>query len=122
MKAVAADTMTTIDLIRQRVEECVFGKCLVECSVEHRHLRYSGAESCACRHDALDVCRIVQRRELYAVFNSTQHRICYQYRRSEMFAAMDHTMSDRMNVADRPDSVARSDHYPVATGYDLPGG
>src|SRR5262245_63794453 len=78
-------------------------KCLMECGIENGNLRKRLAQGRACRNDTLNVSRIVQRRELDAVFDAAQYLICYQHRAGETFPTMDHPMSNRMNVSDTVD-------------------
>src|SRR6185295_10692416 len=76
----------------------MFRKRLMKRSIEYGDLRQRYAQSSARSDNALNVCRIVQRRELDAVFDTSQHLIGYENRFRELFAAMDHAMTNGMNV------------------------
>jgi hypothetical protein len=45
----------------------------------------------------------VQRRQVYAVFNCPDDFVCNQHGLFEALAAMDHTMTNRLNVGDALD-------------------
>jgi len=81
----------------------MFRQCLMKRSIEDGNLRQRSSERCARSDDALNVCRVVQGRELDAVFNTSQNFIRDQNRVRELFATVDHTMTNGMNVGNTTD-------------------
>src|SRR5262245_51134442 len=58
--------------------------------------------------DSFDVGWIVQRRELYAILDCTQHVVVDHDRMGEVFATMHDSMSNGMNVCNALDRINRS--------------
>src|SRR6266481_2405764 len=69
-------------------------------SIKDSHLRQSVAEHFSGSNDPFDVCWIMERRQLDAVFDATQHGIVNCHRLSETFPTMDHTVPNSMNIRD----------------------
>ena len=102
MKAVAANLVPPVPLIRQRVKVRVVGQRLVKRRVEDRDLREPRAEDLARRLYAADVRGVVQRRELYAVLYPAQHVFRNRDRMREVLAAVHDPVPDRVNVRHAP--------------------
>src|SRR6185369_6591922 len=103
VKSVTANAMTSIQLIRQSVKERMFRQCLMKCRIEDGDLRQRSAQSRARREDALDIRRVMKRRELNAVFNAAQYFIGYQYGAGEAFATVYYAMTNSMNIGNTVD-------------------
>src|SRR5262245_44580561 len=98
MKAIAPDAVTAVELIGDRVQIRRLGQSLMKGSIENCDLRESGAKHLARSEYAFDIRRIVERRELHAIFNGLQHLIADQHRLLEVFSPMDHAVPDCMDV------------------------
>jgi ABC-2 type transport system permease protein len=70
----------------------------VEGGVEDGDLRHLLAEQIRGRVDALEVRRVVQRRQVNALLKPDQHFLVDQDRPRETFRAVDHAVSNRVNV------------------------
>src|SRR5260370_22657576 len=67
-------------------------------SIKNGNLRQSVAKHFSGRNDSLDIGGIMERRQLNAVFNATQDGVVNSHRLSETFTAMDHTVTNSMNI------------------------
>ena len=79
----------------------------MERGVEHRDLRDAGTEELARRVDALEVGRVVQRREVDAVLDLVDHRVVDEHRAGQLLAAVDDAMADGVDVGERLDARHR---------------
>src|SRR6185295_10126396 len=68
--------------------------------IEHRDLGEARSEEFAGGLNAFDVSRIVQRRKLDAIFDAAQDFVVDQNRMSKTLAAVNHAVSDGVNVGD----------------------
>src|SRR5437868_13631078 len=92
--------MAAIELVRDRVEVSVVWERLMKRRVEDSGLRQSYAKDLARRHDAFNVRRIMERREINALFNAAQDFVCDQDRMCEPLAAVHNAMPNRLHVRD----------------------
>jgi hypothetical protein len=100
VKSVPADSMTPIELVRESVKVGVLRESLVKSSVENGRLRQPAPEKLARREDSANVCRVVKRRQIYAVFDLVKHVVVDKHRLSEPFATVNDAMTDGVYVAD----------------------
>src|SRR5918999_4580615 len=103
MKAVPSHSIAAIELIRQRIQEGMVRQGLMKCCVKHGDLWQAFAKQCPRGSDAFDVRRIVQWRQVDAVFEAANDFVVYQHRSGETFAAMHDAMADRLNIGDASD-------------------
>ena len=101
VEPVPADLEPPVVLVRDPVQVRHLGQARVERGVEHRDLRHAVAQELARRADALEVGRVVQRRQLDAILDARDHGLVDAHRGPEALPAVDHTVSDRVNVRDR---------------------
>jgi hypothetical protein len=87
----------------------------VEGGVEHRDLRHSRTEALARRADALEVGRVVERRQLNAVLDLLQHAVVDEHRAGELLPAVDHAVADGVDVTQGRETCA------ARPGGDEPG-
>lgn len=97
VRAVAADTVIGVHIIRDTVHIGGRGHGLMECGIKHKHLRYAGH----CGKTALDthdVCVGVQGSEVATEFELFQHFVGKQRGLLEVFAAVDNSVTDRLDL------------------------
>ena len=104
VEAVAADLVPHVERVRDRVQVRHLRHRGVERGVEDGHLRHAGAEQLARGVDALEVRRVVQRREVDAVLDLVHDLVADHHRPRELLAAVDGAVADRVDVADRGDA------------------
>ena len=98
VKPVAAYSMAAIKLIRKRVEVGLLGKCLMKRRIKHGNRWKTTTKHLSRRHDALDVCGVVQRRQVDAILDAAHHFIGDQNRMREALATVHHPVADGMDV------------------------
>ena len=99
VRSVAADMIIGIIIIRKRVHVSVVRHGLMECGVEHYHLRGLG------KHlgdgvDAEKVRRIVERREVAADLDLLQHIVIYQAAAIEEIRTLHDTVAYRIHIVE----------------------
>ena len=104
VEAVAPDAVALVEHVGQGVEEGHGLHGLVERGVEHRHVRHV-AEEVPRRPVALDVRRVVQRRDVEALLDRPQHLVVDQHRGLEALAPVHHPVPDRLDLAPVPDDT-----------------
>lgn len=98
MKSIPPDPVSVIKLVRDRVKIRVFGQTLVKRGVKNSNLGNAFAEDLRTGSNSFDVCRIVQWCELNAVFDASNHIFRDDRRTGEPLAAVNHSVTDRLNV------------------------
>lgn len=98
MESVTPDPVTVVVLIWDRVKVCLFGKCLVECGIENRDLRYALAQQFLTRRYPTEICGVMQRRQFNAVLNPLNHFFCDQVRALELLASVHDAVPDRTDL------------------------
>ena len=98
MKAKAPDMVSPIHVIRQSVKISVLRHRVVEGGVKNSHLRHAGAEHFLRCQNALDVVRVVERRQFDAFLNSSQDLISDQSGLRKQFATVDNSVPHGADV------------------------
>jgi hypothetical protein len=112
VEPVAPDTVLLVELVGQAVMVGGRGHGLVERGVEHRHLLHAGQHRLRFP-DAREVGRVVQRREIGALFDGFHDRIVDDYRGGVALAAVHYP------VADAGDFREIGENTPVRVGQGL---
>src|SRR4030095_1228273 len=100
VKTIAAHLVSSIELIRNRVEISALGEGLMKCSIKYGNLWETRTEQLARGLNALYVCGIVQRCKLDAIFNAAKHLVRNKDGVRESFASVHHSMSDGIYISD----------------------
>ncbi len=98
MKSVPANTMLSVEMIRNGVEIGLFGQRMMEGSIEDRNLRNIFSKEIASRKNAFHIVRIVKRSQVDALLDTLEHAIIDQHRFFERLSTMDDTVSDGVDI------------------------
>jgi hypothetical protein len=98
VKAVAAHLVAAIELVGDGVEVRVRRQRAVEGGVEHRDLRHARAQDRRRGADALEVGRVVQRREIDRVLDPLQYLVVDPHRAREALAPVHDPVTDRVDL------------------------
>ncbi len=105
VESVATDVVLLVQVIGQRIHVRHPGNRRVKCSVERCHL-FHAWQSAACRADAGQVGRVVQRRQVCISLDRSDHLVVHEHRLGELLSAVDHTVpyrADLRQTAQDPD-------------------
>ena len=100
VETIAADTLFAVQRFGQGIAERMLWQALVKGRVEDGHLRQVGKHRQG-RLDALQVGRVVQRREHGGVADGLQHRGIDAAGAGELLATVHHTMTDTVQGTSR---------------------
>src|SRR5689334_7448468 len=75
VEAIAPNSITAIELIRNGVEISRLGQRLMECSIKNCDLRQTTSKNIPGCVNSLNVGGIVERRQFDAIFNRPQHQL-----------------------------------------------
>ena len=89
VEAVAADAVSTIQVVRHGVQVRLFRDRCMERGIEHRYLRYCRAEDLSGGSNSSDVIRIMQGSQVDALLDTPQDFIIDERRFLEQLAPMD---------------------------------
>src|ERR1017187_7526838 len=97
--------MTAVEMVGQRVQVSILGNRCVKSGIEHCYLRRRLAEDLPQRPNSSQIIRIVERREVDAVFDSLQHFIVDDDRFLEELAAVHYAVARRVDVSQTANPV-----------------
>ena len=98
VETVAAHAQFAVELAGDGIHIRVFGHGLVECGVEHGHIRQA-FEDVLRGADAQQVGRVVQRCQRNAFFDGCHHAVVNQHGFAVFFAAAHHAVADGTDLA-----------------------
>ena len=117
MEAVAADLVLLIILIGQGVHIGGGGHGLMEGGIEHGHHGGAGHQSLT-GPDPDDIGGIVERSQRVALLDGGHHLIGDQNGPGKLLAAVDHPVTDRVDLLHRADHAVFGVHQGVQHGLD----
>src|SRR6185369_17562954 len=100
VESITPNLVSPIELIGDRIQISSLGQRLMKRGIENRDLGQSRSEELARGLNAFYVRGVVQRRKVDAILDAAQDFVVYQNRVSESLTAVNHAMSDGMNVGD----------------------
>ena len=99
METVATNMVIFVELIRNCIEESMFGHGAMESIVEHNHLR-CGGHKCIYGPDTTQMTRVVHGCEVAKVFYSLFYLWCNDAAVVKLIAALNDAMAHSINLAE----------------------